>query len=139
MRASWKATLISVAGLSAATGGALGHWGWPRDARAQSHSSVSTVFVPPDGLIFRSPDGRAIARLARDESGGVIELYDNDEQVTSRLTARQPTRNAKAPDCTCTQAPQSVMLDNLDPWRSAAPPSVMLDDDDPWKRRDYAP
>lgn len=135
MRASWKATLISVAGLSAATGSALGHWGWPRDARAQSQSSVSTVLVPPGGLVFRSPEGRTIARLSRDESGGVIELYDNDEQVVSRLTARHSTRSARSSDCTCTPASQSVMLDNIDPWSASSPPSVMLDDDDPWEGR----
>lgn len=118
MRLSWKARLIVLAGFSGATGAALAHWAWPRDARAQQPlSSVSTVYVPSAGLVFRTLDGRPIARLSREATGGVIELYDDEEQVTSRIAAGTPPfPKPRSAECACVPAPQSVMLDDLDPW-----------------------
>lgn len=117
MRLLYRTPILAVAALSAMLGGALEHWACPRDARAQPQSSVSTVFVPSEGIVFRSLDGRPIARLSREASGGVIELYDENEQVTTRLTAATPSiPKAKQGACACTTSPQSVMLDDLDPW-----------------------
>lgn len=118
MRPSWKSTIIAVGGVSAAAGAALGHWAWPRDAHAQGLSSVSTVYVPPDGIVFRTLDGRMLARISRDATGGgAFEVYDSEELVTSRLAAgAPPIPRSGAADCACTPRPQSVMLDDLDPW-----------------------
>ena len=139
MRPSWKTRVIVVAGFSAAIGAALGHWAWPRDARAEPASSGSTVYVPSGGLVFRTLDGRPIVRLSGEAAGGVIELYDDEEQVTSRITANASTiPRARPADCACGPTPQSVMLDDLDPWAARqprAPQSIRLDDGDPWTER----
>jgi hypothetical protein len=55
-----------------------------REARAQS-SQTASVYVPPDGLTFRSPDGRVIARLSYDGRGGAFEVYDGHERPASAL------------------------------------------------------
>jgi hypothetical protein len=57
-----------------------------RNARAESAPS-STVYVPADGLAFRTLDGRVIARLAYDHKGGFFDVYDNDERPTATLRA----------------------------------------------------
>ncbi|HXX66513.1 MAG TPA: hypothetical protein VEK07_05005 [Polyangiaceae bacterium] len=139
MRPSWNTGVIVAGGFSAAIGAALGHWAWPRDARAEPASSGSTVYVPSGGLVFRTLDGRPILRLSREAAGGVLELYDDEEQVTSRITAVTPSiPKARSADCACGPTPQSVMLDDLDPWaahQTRAPQSVTLDEGDPWKER----
>jgi len=57
-----------------------------REAHAQS-SSTATLVVPPGGLVFRAPDGTALARLSRDARGGTFELFDNREEVSMRAPA----------------------------------------------------
>jgi hypothetical protein len=47
----------------------------PTHASAQSRLS-SSLTVPPEGLFFRTPDGRILARLYSGTQGGVFELYD---------------------------------------------------------------
>jgi hypothetical protein len=56
-----------------------------RNARAQSAPSVSTFFVPSDGLIFRAFDGRMVARLSYDTSGGIFDVYDSHERPSASL------------------------------------------------------
>jgi hypothetical protein len=117
MRLPSRSRVFALAALSAFAGAGLGHWAWPRDARAQPQSSISTVFVPSEGIVFRTLDGRPIARLSREASGGVIELYDEDEQVTTRLTAATPPMpRQRQAECACAPTAQSVMLDDVDPW-----------------------
>ena len=50
-------------------------------ARAAAVSSTPTIYVPAEGLVFRSPDGTPIARISRDARGGVIEIYDDHQRV----------------------------------------------------------
>ena len=102
-------------------GAVIGRWAWPRDARAQPASSPATVYVPAEGMMFRTLDGHPIARLARDANGAVIELYDGDDQPMTRLGASPLLFPRRAPECA--------------PSASQRKPSVTLDDDDPWIQR----
>jgi hypothetical protein len=99
-------------------GAVIGHWTWPRDARAQPAASVSTVYVPPEGMVFRTLDGHPIARMTRDANGAVFELYDGDDQPMTRLGANPPVFPARAPECaTCaSQRKPSLTLDGNNPW-----------------------
>ncbi|HEY6461810.1 MAG TPA: hypothetical protein VIY73_16710 [Polyangiaceae bacterium] len=71
------------------------HFG--RDAQAQS-AGVSTVYVPPGGVVFRSLDGAPLARITRDAHGGVLEMYDDHREVTTRVGAGHPRGVALAED-----------------------------------------
>ena len=55
------------------------------EAHAQSAALASTIYVPSDGLAFRSFDGRVIARMTYDSHGGAFELYDEHEQPAMRV------------------------------------------------------
>jgi hypothetical protein len=57
------------------------------EARADARPSTATIYVPPEGLVFRGADGRSIARLSSDASGGVFELYNAQEQPAAKLRA----------------------------------------------------
>jgi hypothetical protein len=71
--------------LVAFTGGlASSRWLVP-EAHAQAMPLASTVYVPSDGLAFRRFDGRIVARLSYDSSGGAFELYDEHEQPATRV------------------------------------------------------
>jgi hypothetical protein len=102
-------------------GAVIGHWAWPRDARAQSGSSPATVYVPAEGMIFRTLDGHPIARLARDANGSVIELYDGEDQPMTRLGASLSAIPGRAPEGAPSANPRK--------------PSFTIDNDDPWTRR----
>jgi hypothetical protein len=80
---------------------------WERDARAQTSPFAATIYVPSDGLAFRTFDGRVVARLSHDAHGGVFELYDEHEQPAARVRAESflrappapaPTSRSKDPD-----------------------------------------
>ncbi len=58
-----------------------------RSAQAQTSPFASTVYVPSDGLAFRTFEGRVIARLSYDRRGGVLDLYDADERPSNTLRA----------------------------------------------------
>jgi hypothetical protein len=65
--------------LAAFAGGVLAsRFGLP-DAHAQQSSLASTIYVPADGLAFRTFNGHVIAKLSSDSHGGVLELYDENE------------------------------------------------------------
>jgi hypothetical protein len=57
------------------------------EARADSVSSTSTIYVPSNGLVFRTLDGKPIARISHDARGGVFELYDEQQQPMRRAPA----------------------------------------------------
>jgi hypothetical protein len=59
-------------------------WG-VRDARAQAAPFAASVYVPSDGLAFRTFDGRLAAKLGYDGHGGFFELYDEHEQPQARV------------------------------------------------------
>jgi hypothetical protein len=103
--------------LLAFAGGAASHRLWPRDARAQTVTSAATIFVPADGLVFRTFDGKPIAKLSHDATGGVFELYDDSQEAIARLSA------------TVLSAPPAQA-----PPRAPRPPYV-IDEEDPFKGR----
>jgi hypothetical protein len=54
-----------------------------RDARAQVSPLSSTVYIPSDGLVFRTFDGHVAARLSYGAHGGVFEVFDEHEQPSA--------------------------------------------------------
>jgi hypothetical protein len=83
----------------------LGH-----DAQAQS-ASVSTLYVPQGGLVFRSVDGSPLARISKGARGGVVEVYDERHEVASRLSAPRGNLPRLVDD-----NPYASNDDNLDPF-----------------------
>jgi hypothetical protein len=73
-----------------------------RAAVAQKAPSASTIYIPPDGLTFRTFDGRAVARLSYDDSGGVLELFDEHEKpgASIRGSRLSTARTTTPPECT---------------------------------------
>src|SRR5258708_6128492 len=104
---------LPVATMAAFAAGAASHHLWPRDAHAQAGGSASTIYLPAEGLVFRTLDGKAIARLSRDPSGGVFELYDDYQEPAARLSAA--TTGASAPTARVPRAP--YVLDEEDPFK----------------------
>jgi hypothetical protein len=97
---------VLVLAVAFAAGLASSRLGVEREARAQQAGAA--VYVPPEGLAFRSPDGRLIARLAYDTRGGIFEVYDRRERPSGSLRAGfmadAPARPAMPPGTT-TPAP----------------------------------
>jgi hypothetical protein len=56
-----------------------------RSARADG--AAITIPVTAEGVLFRSPAGRTVARLRSEAAGGVFELFDARERVSVRLRA----------------------------------------------------
>src|SRR5579872_805804 len=84
-------------------------------ARAQPQSSISTIYVPADGLLFRSLDGRPIARLTRDVNGGLLELYDERDEPATRLSSADLHGGLRVNAPPTTPA-RVFTLDEEDPW-----------------------
>jgi len=55
----------------------------------EAHADPGAIVVPvPDqGVAFRGPQGRVVARVRAEPAGGVIEVLDAREQVAVRLRA----------------------------------------------------
>jgi hypothetical protein len=58
-----------------------------RPAQAYATPITSTLYVPSDGLAFRTFEGHVIARLSYDDRGGLIVLYDRNERPSNVLHA----------------------------------------------------
>jgi hypothetical protein len=56
-------------------------------ARADDRPVTTNINVGPQGLSFRGPVGRVIARLTSDSSGGIFEVYNANEQPGARVRA----------------------------------------------------
>ena len=56
------------------------------DAQAQGRSTTS-INVGAGGLVFRDMNGRILAKLSSDGSGGVFELFNANEQAGARMRA----------------------------------------------------
>lgn len=54
---------------------------------ASADGAAITIPVPPEGVVFRTPAGRVVARLRTDVTGGVFEVLDARERVAVRLRA----------------------------------------------------
>jgi hypothetical protein len=77
---------LAALALAAAFGaGVLTSHAFEREAKAQKSATVSAVYVPSDGLAFRTLDGRLIAKLAYDTRGGFFEVYDEHEKLAGSL------------------------------------------------------
>jgi hypothetical protein len=68
-----------------------------REAHAQS-LSTATVYVPAGGLVFRAPDGTALARISRDAHGGTFELFDDRHGAPMGLPGAGANTHAAAPN-----------------------------------------
>jgi hypothetical protein len=90
-----RSLVLAVAMLAAFVAGGASASLTERNALASAASLSSAVYVPSDGLAFRTLDGRVIARLSYDERGGVLALYDGSERPSTVLHAgsldRPPT------------------------------------------------
>jgi len=109
-RRSSRALLWSLTVCAAFVGGvAYEHFG--REAKAQS-GGISTLYVPPGGLVFRSMDGKPLARISEGSHGGALELYDDRHEVSLRMQgARTPVLAHENP----------YTVDDRDPWTVGAP------------------
>jgi hypothetical protein len=87
----------------------------PGDARAQS--APASVIVPHDGLMFRTPEGRILARLSSGPPGGMLELYDAEQHPSLTVRAGSP-----APDRGIGGwSPGEPEEDLVDSWTSISP------------------
>ena len=82
-----------------------------REAKAQRNVTTSAVFVPSDGIAFRTLEGRLIAKLAYDARGGFFELYDEHERLTTSLHGSSGLSSARPgallpPPATAPSAPE---------------------------------
>jgi hypothetical protein len=95
-----------------------------REAHAQPAPAVAaTFYVPGEGLVFRTLDGRPLARLARDSGGGVLELYDSRGEVTQRVSAGGsviPTAAAMPPAPSPRELHPHPYTTDSDPFESTA-------------------
>jgi hypothetical protein len=124
MRATpWHPLLWSLTLATAFLAGMVAEHLGQSEAHAQSAQSTSTIYVPPGGLVFRTLDGKPIARIGRDAHGNSIELYDSDHETASRVL----TSDTAVAD----EKPVSASPYVLDPY--------LLDEDDPWAARASAP
>lgn len=111
LRSSTRALLWSLSVCAAFVGGiAYEHSG--REAQAQS-AGISTLYVPAGGLVFRSVDGKPLARISEDSHGGALELYDDRREVSLRMQGRN------AAPVLAHENPYT--LDDRDPWTVSAP------------------
>ncbi|MGH7439755.1 MAG: hypothetical protein ACRENE_29035 [Polyangiaceae bacterium] len=58
-----------------------------RSAGAASATVTPGVYVPPEGLVFRTYDGHIVARLGYDFRGGHFDVYDRNERPVAQLKA----------------------------------------------------
>jgi hypothetical protein len=80
-----RLVLCSVALLMTFLGGAVTSRFVEGQAQAKSAPQPASVFVPPEGVAFRTIDGRIIARISYDTRGGFLEVYDNNERPSGAL------------------------------------------------------
>jgi hypothetical protein len=108
-------TLVPLAIAAAFACGLLASRVLEKDARAQRAAMSSAVFVPADGVAFRTLDGRVIARLAYDAKGGYFELYDEHERPAASMRGNGIAVARAAPPSvpTATQAQASTGVPDL--------------------------
>ena len=81
----YRSALAVLAMLCAFAAGFASSHLFERSAQAQSAPLASTVYVPADGLAFRTFDGRVIARLWYDRRGGAFDVYDSEERASTGM------------------------------------------------------
>jgi hypothetical protein len=110
LRSPSRALLWSLTVCVAFVGGvAFEHFG--REAKAQS-AGISTLYVPAGGLVFRSMDGKPLARISEDSHGGALELFDDRREVSARFQgSRTPVLAQQNP----------YTLEERDPFSGPAP------------------
>jgi hypothetical protein len=74
------------------------------EARAQAAPQQASVYLPAEGLAFRSADGHIVARLSYDARGGAFEVYDGHERpaaaLRSGLVTEAPRSSSTLPAAT---------------------------------------
>jgi hypothetical protein len=75
-----RRNVVALAVVAAFGAGLLTSRALEGEARAQRVATDSAVFVPSDGIAFRTLDGRVIARLGYDTKGGFLQLYDEHQR-----------------------------------------------------------
>jgi hypothetical protein len=91
---------------------------WVPDAHAQASTTpvVATMYIPSGGLVFRTPDGRPVARLSRDAHGGLFELFDEHDTAMSAVPRQVPSPFGNA-----RQVKEPYVLDDEDPFLDDRP------------------
>lgn len=82
MRTHLLPALFAVA--AAFAGGLLSPRLFERAAHAEPSNASTTVYVPSEGLTFRTFDGRVVAKLSYDERGGIFDVYRDAGQPSAR-------------------------------------------------------
>jgi hypothetical protein len=77
-------------------------------SHARSSPLASTIYVPADGLVFRTFDGHVVAKLSHDARGGALEVFD--EQEHAFMTLRNDGHPALLPS-----RPPSAQLSPFNP------------------------
>jgi len=88
--------LAILAVLVATFAGGMASPRWTEREAIARQPQTATLYVPPDGLLFRAPDGRAVARLSYDAHGGVFEVYDDRERPAAALRPAPPRAGSVA-------------------------------------------
>ncbi len=89
--------------LGAFAGGLVSSQLWERSAHALTAPLASTMYVPSDGIAFRTFDGRIVARLSYNVRGGIFDVYDGQERpaISVRADMLVPPVAAKGADTSC--------------------------------------
>ncbi len=93
MRIGLFSGLLAV--VAAFAGGVLSPRLLERTAHAEQPAG-STVYVPSEGLTFRTFDGRVVAKLSYDAHGGVFDVYRESSEVSERRESVILPRKAPA-------------------------------------------
>jgi len=94
MRTRLLQVLLTV--VAAFVGGLLSPRLFEHVARAEQ-SAASTVYVPADGLTFRTFDGRVVARLSYDAHGGIFDVYREVGGPSAQRESVVPPSTTRAP------------------------------------------
>jgi hypothetical protein len=105
------AALVTVSGFA---GGIVA--GRVSSAKADARPTTAFINVPSEGLYFRGPDGKIIARLAGESGGGVFELYNDKEQPASRMKAGDVKATPVIVPVPPAVRRYPLMDDVVDPW-----------------------
>lgn len=74
----WLVLIVAIA--SAAVGGVVSFLLMARSVQAQQPSAVVSgeIIVPPQGLLFKSTEGKTLAKLAADQMGVSFTIYNSE-------------------------------------------------------------
>lgn len=108
--------LVLAVGITAFAAGALASRAQVPEAHAQAAPFAASIYVPSDGLAFRTFDGRVVARLSYDAHGGMLDLYDEHELPVTHVRtdgAARASIPAALPAPAATPGPVRPQRDDL--------------------------